>query len=67
MEAREEVDETDDQEQLIRILKANKEREAALVERLSQAFKKGDLDAAVDLTTRLTYWVRLEQSIQQKL
>ena len=67
MEAREEVEETDDQEQLIRILKHNKVREAALIEQLSEAFRKGDVDAAVDLTTRLTYWVRLEQRIQQKL
>lgn len=67
MEAREEVEAEDDQERLVKMHTANKQREAAVLEQLSKAFAAGDLEAARQLTTQLTYWARLEEAIAAKL
>lgn len=67
MEAREEVEAEEDQERLVQIHTANKQREAAVCKELSQAFAANDLDRARQLTAQLSYWVRLEEAIADKL
>jgi DnaJ-domain-containing protein 1 len=67
MEAREAVEDTDDQEQLVALNRQFKQRQAQLVKQLSEAFRAHDLATAARLTAELTYWVRLEQATQQKL
>ena len=66
LEAREEVEETDDPKRLHALLSANRERQQALVAQLSRAFAGGDLRAAGGLTTQLTYLFKLEQEIVNK-
>jgi hypothetical protein len=67
MEAREEVDETEDPQRLRQLLDANHKRQRALVADLSAAFRLGDDEAALDLTNQLTYLARIEQAILHKL
>lgn len=67
MEAREEVEAEEDQERLVKMHTANKQRAAAVCEELSKAFAAGDIDAARQLTAQLSYWVRLEEAIAAKL
>jgi molecular chaperone HscB len=67
MEAREEVEAEDNQEQLVKLHSANKQRAAGVCQELSKAFVAGDLDAARQLTAQLSYWVRLEEAIAAKL
>jgi hypothetical protein len=67
MEAREEVEAEEDQERLVQMHTANKQREAATCQQLSKAFAAGDLEAARQLTAQLSYWVRLEEAIAAKL
>jgi DnaJ-domain-containing protein 1 len=67
MEAREEVEETDDQHKLRQLLAGNVAEQAGLVRRLSDAFKRGALTEAVATTTHLTYLAKLEHEIRTKL
>lgn len=67
MEARELVDQEDDQERLVKLHSANKQRQAAIVSQLSQAFAARDAEAAKQLVAQLSYWVRLEEAICEKL
>lgn len=67
MEAREEIEQTDDQEQLVKLHTTNKERQATLCGQLSQAFKRNDMESARQLVAHLSYWARLEEAIQEKL
>lgn len=67
MEAREEVEAEEDQERLVKLHTANKQREADVCRELSQAFAAHDLTRARELTAQLSYWVRLEEAIAAKL
>ncbi len=67
MEAREEVDDTDDPGRLAQLLARNRAKQEGLVGRLSAAFKAGDMAAAVGLTHQLQYVAKLEQEIVKKL
>lgn len=67
MEAREEVEGTNDQGQLVDMHKDNKQRQAALCAELSKAFGAGDWELARRLVAQLSYWVRLEEAIAAKL
>lgn len=67
MDAREQVDQEDDQERLVKLHTANKQRQATLCAELSDAFRKGDIEAAKQLVAQLSYWVRLEEAICEKL
>ena len=61
LEAREEVDSTDDQERLADLLASNKQSQAQVIATLSEAFKADDIPVALAATTRMTYLVRLQQ------
>ncbi|KAG2445892.1 hypothetical protein HXX76_000496 [Chlamydomonas incerta] len=67
LEAREEVEGTDDPAALSQLLAHNRQQQAGLVGRLSAAFRSGDTGAAVSLTHQLQYVARLEQEIVKKL
>eukprot|EP00878_Enallax_costatus_P021494 GHUV01022755.1.p1 GENE.GHUV01022755.1~~GHUV01022755.1.p1 ORF type:complete len:203 (+),score=44.43 GHUV01022755.1:693-1301(+) len=67
MEARELVDQEDDQERLVELHSSNQKRQAALCAELSEAFRRGDQEAAKQLVAQLSYWVRLEEAICEKL
>lgn len=67
MEAREEVEETDDAGRLRALLETNRRAQAGLDARLAAAFHGNDLQGAAQLATKLTYLVRLEQEIVKKL
>ena len=67
MEAREEVEATDDVDVLRGILAGVRAREAALVAKLSAAFRGGDLPEAARLTAHLSYLSRLDQAVTHKL
>jgi hypothetical protein len=66
MEAREEVEETDDPEVLQRLLKANRSQQAEVVKALGKAFES-EPQEAIHLTARLAYLARLESVILGKL
>ncbi|GFH16649.1 putative Co-chaperone protein hscB like protein [Haematococcus lacustris] len=67
LEAREEVDSTEDSSQLRALLAGNRDKQARVVAQLSAAFKAAALKEAASLTTQLTYLVRLEEDIVAKL
>lgn len=67
LEAREEVEATEDPERLLEILAGNRKQQAAVVRDISAAFREGALHAAADATTKLTYLVRLEQEVVAKM
>lgn len=69
LEAREEVESTDDVQRLQQLLARNRQQQEALVRGLSEAFRAGEgqLDRAVALVTQLQYLARLEQEIVKKL
>ena len=67
MEAREEVEETDDPAKLSTLLARNRTQQAGLVAALSTAFRSGDMRAAVGLTNQLQYVAKLDQEIVKKL
>jgi len=68
LEAREEVEATEDPAVLRRLLQQNRQQQARLVEELGEAFSRptGTQDA-LSRTTELTYLVRLEQELVRKL
>jgi molecular chaperone HscB len=67
MEAREAVEEAAGPQELRRLLAAARADQAEVERELSAAFKAGDLAAAARLVARLTYHVRLEESIIERL
>ncbi|KAG2451568.1 hypothetical protein HYH02_004166 [Chlamydomonas schloesseri] len=67
LEAREEVESTDDPVALSQLLARNRKQQEGLVARLSAAFRSGDMAAAVSLTHQLQYVAKLEQEIVKKL
>ena len=67
LEAREQVEETDDATQLKQLLDDNRRRQAKQVATISAAFKSESLPEAIQNTMKLTYLVRLEQEIVKKM
>jgi molecular chaperone HscB len=67
MEAREEVDSTDDPAILSALLARNRQKQEDLVQALSAAFRSDDTRAAVALTNQLQYLAKLEHEIVKKL
>lgn len=67
LEAREQVESTDDPQELKALLKENQERQAVTVRALSAAFREGTVEDAKKEVTQLTYLVRLQQEIMHKL
>ena len=64
MEAREAVEEVENEEQLIAIREANSERIEQSVAILEAAFADGDMERAAQEAIRLRYWMNIEESIQ---
>ncbi|GBF88744.1 iron-sulfur cluster co-chaperone mitochondrial [Raphidocelis subcapitata] len=67
MEAREQVEATDDPRELAPLLDSARARQSALEARLSEAFRARDTGAAAALVAQLTYYVRLEEAITAKM
>jgi DnaJ-domain-containing protein 1 len=67
MEAREQVEQEHDQEQLVKLHTENKQRQVTLCQQLAGAFKRADIEGARQLVVQLSYWVRLEEAICDKL
>ena len=67
MEAREEVDDTDDVNVLKGMKRKCEERAKKVEEELGKAFRKEKYEAAAELVTRLRYLVRIEEAIVHKL
>ena len=67
MEAREEVEQTSDHDELHALLNKCRQQQAGLFSKLSTCFDKGDTQTAKDLATELIYQDRLEESILEKL
>lgn len=64
MEAREAVEEVQDEEGLVGIRTENTARVDASVGVLEEAFAQGDLERAAKEAVRLRYWANIEESIQ---
>jgi DnaJ-domain-containing protein 1 len=67
MELREQVEAEDRQEQLVQLHTANKQRQAEVIAALSRAFHSHEYEEARHLVAQLSYWVRLDEAIQNKL
>ncbi|KXZ55931.1 hypothetical protein GPECTOR_2g1482 [Gonium pectorale] len=67
LEAREQVEETDDPAQLSALLARNRAQQEGLVAGLSAAFRADDLRQAVGLTHQLQYLAKLEAEIVHKM
>jgi hypothetical protein len=67
MEAREQVEETEDAGHLCAMLDDNRGSQARVVQHLAEAFRGGAFADAVRLTTHLTYLAKLEHEIKSKL
>lgn len=67
MEAREQVEGTDDPAALRPLLASAQEHQRRIEGELSAAFKAGDTARAAGLVAALTYYVRLEEAIVAKL
>lgn len=63
MEAREAVDEVENEEDLVSIRAENSERIAGSVKVLEETFASGDLEQAAQEAIRLRYWMNIEESI----
>lgn len=64
MEAREAVEEAEDEAAVAALKEQNRERVDESVRALEQAFAAGDLDDAAHHAVRLRYWNNIEESIQ---
>lgn len=64
MEAREAVEEVENEEELVSIREENNGRIDASVKVLDQAFAEEDVDTAAQEAIRLRYWMNIEESIQ---
>ena len=67
MEARERVEAADGPSELRPLLSSTQQRQRRLEAELSAAFKSGNAARAAALVAQLTYYVRLEEAITQKL
>lgn len=63
MEAREAVEEVEDEQELVGLREENNERIGESVKVLEGAFIKGDLDTAAQEAIKLRYWMNIEESI----
>ncbi|KAI0141422.1 Fe-S protein assembly co-chaperone HscB [Pestalotiopsis sp. NC0098] len=63
LEAREQIEEAQDEAELAPLREANAERENESVALLEDAFAKADLEAAVRECVKLRYWVNIRESI----
>jgi molecular chaperone HscB len=63
MEAREAVEEVEDEEGLVSIREENDRRIGESVKVLEACFEKGDLEAAAQEAIRLRYWSNIAESI----
>ena len=64
MEAREAVEEVENEEDLTGIRQENNERIKESVGILNEAFATHDMDRAAQEAIRLRYWMNIEESIQ---
>ena len=64
MEAREAVDDVEDEEGLVAIRAENNARIESSVQVLESAFASKDLDTATKEAVKLRYWMNIEESIQ---
>ncbi len=67
MEAREQVESTEDVPELQQMLQANVQQQSGVVGRMSQAFGRAAYADVVPLATHLTYLAKLEHEIRAKL
>jgi DnaJ-domain-containing protein 1 len=67
MEAREQVEETEDVHELKAMLSRNSEQQQEIVAQISQALRSKAYADAVRYTTQLTYLAKLEHEIRMKL
>lgn len=63
MDAREAVENAEEEHELDHIKKENEERIRITEERLGERFEQGDWDGARELAIRLRYWVNVRESI----
>ena len=64
MEAREAVEEVENEEELVSLRAENNERIKASVTILEDLFARNDLETAAQEAIRLRYWMNIEESIQ---
>lgn len=64
---REEIDSSSGDEMLKPLLGRNQYRIEETCQELEQAFEESDLDKAVELTARLQYWNRIDETIREKI
>lgn len=67
MEAREEVESTEDRERLQQLLQESKAQEERCLQELRVAFQQGQLHHAAEATTQLRYVNRIQEAILDKL
>lgn len=63
LEAREEIEEVENEEGLVEMRRVNEERIARSEEVLEKAFREDDLEGARGEAVRLRYWVNIRESI----
>ena len=64
MEAREAVDEVENEDELGELREENNDRIGQSVTVLEEAFAKDDMEKAAQEAIRLRYWMNIEESIQ---
>ncbi|CED84654.1 Mitochondrial J-type chaperone [Phaffia rhodozyma] len=67
MEAREALEDAESEEEVDAIREENREKAKRTTEQLSEAFMKGDLPRAKDLTIELRYWRNVDDAVSNKL
>ena len=67
MEIREEIDETDSEEGLKSLLEENTKKIEDVCNQLAGAFSTEDLDLALELTVKLQYYNRIDETIRAKM
>lgn len=67
MEAREEVESTDDPERLRHLMQASAQRVAQYVQAVRAAFAAADYNAAAEAATRLRYVSGIQEAARHKL
>eukprot|EP00894_Picocystis_sp_ML_P001115 jgi/Pico_ML_1/51632/g2626.t1 len=67
MEAREQVESTDDKDELKTIQKENQDKFDDLYVKASKAYQEKNIEALMDLTNRMIYVAKVEEEIIAKL
>jgi DnaJ-domain-containing protein 1 len=61
------IDDTDEEEELKSLLEKNSARMDSVCSQLAEAFAEQNLDLALELTVKLQYYNRIDETIREKM